>query len=199
MKKILLITLLSACTLTATATNGIYLGLEGGIAQQSGLPSIEDVGASSMQTHYAPNAIRASAGYNHDLFKCFGIGFEAGLGRYAKTTYDYPDGESTEVASRTLEFLAVGTFHASPKFDLLAKIGGLRQTPITSGRGAPERNAKIATEAALGVAYNITPRVAVTATFSHVFGSQLHTFAELSNSAPSLNEAMIGIRYTFGS
>ena len=199
-KTLLLSTLLCASVLTtAQATNGIYLSLEGGIAEQDGLPKVEDVGATDLKTSYAPNAIRASVGYNHDLFSWFGFGFETGLARYGKSTYDYADGATTDVSARTLEFLAVGTFHITKQFDALLKVGGLRLTPNISGKNAPETSAKICTEAGIGAAYNITPNVAVTLAFSHVFGSQVKTLGELSSQAPSVNEAMLGIRYTFGS
>jgi len=201
MKKTLLLTTL-LCTLnltTAQAKNGIYLLLEGGVATQDGLPKKEDVNATDVKINYAPNAIRAGAGYNHDLFPFFGIGFETGVAQYGKTSYTYADGSTTDVTSRTLEFLAVGTFHLNKQFDLFTKVGGLRLTPNASGKDAPEKNAKICTEAAIGGAYNFTPNLAVTLTYSHVFGSQLKTIAELDGKAPSLNEALLGIRYTFGS
>jgi opacity protein-like surface antigen len=201
MKKTLLLSAL-LCPLiftSAQAQNGIYVSLEGGIAEQNGLPTKEDVGATDLKTSYAPNAVRASVGYNHDLFSIFGIGFEAGLGQYGKSTYTYADGAETKVVARTLEFLAVGTFHLDPKFDVFAKIGGLRQTPTISGRNAPETTAKIATQTAIGAAYNFTPNLALTLTYTHVFGSQVKTLKELDGQAPSLNEGMLGIRYTFGS
>jgi len=199
MKKQLLCSTLALILASAHAENGIYLSIEGGIAAQDGLPTQGDVGAVDMQTSYAINAIRASVGYNHDLFSFFGFGLETGVGQYGKTTYTYGNGLTTEVTARTLEFLAVGTFHINKQFDLLTKIGGLRLTPIASGVNAPGNNAKICTEAALGVAYNISPHLAATLTYSHVFGSQLDTIGELSGKAPSVNEGMLGIRYTFGS
>jgi len=197
MKKIL-VPLAFLCISTAQANNGLYFLAEGGVATQAGLPAQTDVNANDRTTGYAPNAIRIGTGYNHDLFKFFGIGLEIGGGQYGKTTYTYPNGPNTEVSARTLEFLAVGTFHLAPQFDLLTKIGGLRLTPDVNGQNAPEKNTKIATEAAIAGLVPLTPAVALTLTYSHVFGSQLHSLAELNGKAQGVDAVLFGIRYTFG-
>jgi hypothetical protein len=197
MKKALL-PLAFLCISTAHASNGLYFSAEGGVATQSGLPAQTDVNANDRKTDYAPNAIRIGAGYNHDLSKLFGIGVEIGGGRYAKTTYTYPHGPNTEVSARTVEFLAVGTFHLMPRFDLLTKIGGIRLTPHVEGQNAPEKNTEIPVEAVIGGLVPLTPAAALTLTYSHVLGSKLHSLADLNNKAQGLNEVLFGIRYTFG-
>lgn len=202
MKKILplaLAGLLSTTGFTAAhARDGLYFSAEGGIAAQNGLPTKEDVQATDVKTSYAPNAIRLGAGYNHDFFKFFGFGLETGIAQYAKTTYTYANRAKAEVSARTLEFLAVGTFHVHPNADLLAKIGGVRLTPNVTGPNAPDKSTKIATEVAAGALYHLSNNLDLSLTYAHVFGTQLHHMEELKIAAPSLNEVMFGIRYTFG-
>lgn len=200
MKKLLLITTLTAAALTtAQAQNGIYLSIDAGIASQSGLPDQAKVNATNVQTSYSPNALRASVGYNHDLNSRVGIGLDAALGQYGKTTYTYSDGTTTEVTSRTLEFLATSTFHLNKQFDLIAKVGGLRLTPNVKGKNAPPEGTQICPEAAIEAAYNMDPHLAFTLTYAHVFGSKINTVADLGDAAPGLNEGLLGVRYTFGS
>jgi OOP family OmpA-OmpF porin len=200
MKKTLLaLTALSVfCYSTfAHAYNGIYFTGEGGIATQSGLPSAESVGAESVTTSYRPNAVRLGVGYNHDLTRYFGLGINVGLGWYGKTTYDYYDDTSNDVSSRGLEFLAVGTFHVTRCWDLFAKVGGVRQTMIVTGVNAPSRQTQIRSEAAIGAAYNFTPHFAATITYARLIGQNVDSIANLDNQGPSVNEGLIGLRYTF--
>ncbi len=181
------------------AESGIYLNLDGGYANQSGLPNPETTGATSLDDGNSPNAIRAGIGYNHDFNRFWGIGVEIGAGQYGDATYNYPDGTNTKVVSRTVEFLGVGMFHLQ-KIDILTKLGGIRLTPEVTGENTPtEEDTQIRFEAALGVAYNFTPHFAATATYAHVFGGQVDTISDLGLQTPSLNEGLIGLRYTFGS
>ena len=191
----LLTLLLSA---SVHAQNGIYVTADGGFANQSGLPDVQTAGALSLDNSRSLNAMRFGVGYNHDLNQLFGIGLDIGTGRYGDATYQYADRMTTKVYSSTLEFLMTGTLHLQ-QTDLFAKAGGLRLTPKVSGMNAPEEDTQIRLEAALGAAYNFTPHFAATLTYAHVFGSQVETIAQLGAQTPSLNEALLGFRYTFGS
>jgi|JI102314A1RNA_FD_contig_101_223308_length_3070_multi_4_in_0_out_0_4 hypothetical protein len=198
-KKFLYLPLLFLFAITSIyAKNGIYLTLDGGYANQSGLPSPATAGASSLENSNSPNAIRAGVGYNHDINRFWGIGVDIGVGQYGDATYNYPDGTDTKVVSSTVEFLGVGMFHLQ-KTDILLKLGGLRLTPEVTGQNAPAEDTQIRFEAALGAAYNFTPHFAATATYAHVFGGQVNTISDLGLQTPSLNEGLIGLRYTFGS
>lgn len=200
MKKYLLISsaaLLALYAANAAAYNGIYLTGEGGIAAQTGLPSAFKVGADSVTTSYSPNALRFGVGYNHDLTCRFGIGMNIGLGWYGNTIYDYPNDTNNHVKSKALEFLAVGTYHMTQRVDIFAKVGGVRQTMLVTGFNAPGEETQIRSEAAIGTAYNFTPHLAATLTYAHLFGEQVDSINNLNNEGPSINEGMLGIRYTF--
>lgn len=181
---------------TAYAKDGIYVTLDTGFATQNGLPDSNQTQADSVENRWLPPAIRAAIGYNHDITPQFGVGFEAGPGYYGKTVYQFDSGSNT-VTESTLEFLAVASWHVQ-RYDWIAKLGGLRITPNISGNNAPESDTQIRLEAALGAAYNITPHIAATLTFAHVLGDNISSFDEIGAKTPSLNEALVGMRYTFG-
>lgn len=198
-KKIFALAIFSLIHLNTTqAQNGIYLTLDGGFANQSGLPTESAVNAISLDTSHAPNALRLGLGYNHDFNTLFGIGLDIGGGQYGKATYNYANGTNTSITSRTLEFLATGTFHLQ-KFDLTGKVGGLRLTPKVTGENAPSENTQIRFEGAITGAYNFTPHLAVTLTYAHVFGSQIDSISDLGKQTPGLDEGLLGIKYIFGS
>lgn len=201
MQKTKLAVLLSTTLIAgvAQAQSGIYVGLEGGIASQSGLPSQAEAGATSVDNSLSPNAIRASLGYNHDLNSLLGIGLEIGAGKYGKTTYHYADGTTTDISSGTVEFLATSMLHINPKFDLIAKVGGIRITPDVTGTNAGEKSTQIAPQASIGAAYNFNSHLAATLSYAHVFGTSVTNVNEVSKKATTLDEALLGLRYSFGS
>lgn len=197
MKKIIIL-LISLITLSLTtaaqARNGIYMTGEGGWANQSGLPSKEDVHANSTSTQNF-SAWRVSAGYNHDLSCAFGLGFEVGYGQYGKQTYHFRDETDTTIRSKNLEFLFAGQFHLINNFDLIGKVGGLRQTMSITGKG--DQDSQIRPEVGIGGAYNFTPHFAAIVNYDHVFGQSIRDIKEIGNSTPSLNQVLVGIRGTF--
>lgn len=197
MKKIniVLFAVLIGTAMSVEARNGIYATLETGWAQQSGLPSAAQAGASNVGSHTFPSAYRAGVGYNHDIWDCFGIGLDIGAGSFGKETYVYTSNQ-TNVTSSTLEFLAFGQYHFT-KIDVIGKLGGIRQTVHISGQDSQPDQTQIRTQAVLGAAYNINEHVAVTADYTHVFGQSINSFSETQNQAPSLNEVMAGLRYIF--
>lgn len=201
MRKIKFVLLLAALPSSfALAQNGIYLGLEGGISSFSGLPSASNSAALSLDQSYFPNSIRASLGYNHDLFPRFGLGFEAGAGWYGQATYQYLNGLNSTITVNTIEFLGVGTVHVCPKFDLLIKIGGNRFDSVVQGVNASPTNTNISFQAGIGGAYNFTKHLALTVNYTHVLGKPIRHLSTIGwAQMPSVNEGLIGLRYNFGS
>jgi opacity protein-like surface antigen len=184
-------------SLSAFATSGIYLTLESGIGNQTGLPSAAEIGAIRSRTTLIPSAYRAGLGYNHDFSSSIGIGLDFALGRYGNKTYMYPNGK-TYVHSDTLEFLPFLQWHFH-QLDLIGKIGGIRQTLNISGVDAQPNETQIAPELAVGVAYNFTSHLALTVTYARVFKDQIHSFNHLHNQSPSMTEWLVGLRYSCGS
>ncbi|MFT3741295.1 MAG: outer membrane beta-barrel protein [Gammaproteobacteria bacterium] len=195
-QKIIVCALSLGFPLLSWATSGIYISVDTGLAEQSGLPDAQQSQANTVETDLMPPAWRAVIGYNHDFNSHFGIGFEGGPGYYAKTTYQFP-GYSNSVSEETLEFLSTATWHVNRRFDLIGKIGGLRITPEISGPNAPEQDTQIRFETAIGAAYNVTRHAAATLTYAHVAGTSITDFDEIGQKTPSLNEILLGIRYTF--
>lgn len=200
MQKMKLLVLVSTALVAgvAQAQSGLYVSLEGGVASQNGLPSQIDAGATSIDKSLSPNSIRGSLGYNHDLTSLLGIGLEVGAGKYGKTTYHYADGTTTEISSGTVEFLATSMLHINPKFDVIAKVGGIRLTPQVSGKNAPDEDTQIALQAGIGAAYNFTKHFAATFNYAHVFGTSVTSISDVGGKVPSVDEALLGLRYNFG-
>ncbi len=183
-------------TSTAQATDGIFLSLDTGVAKQTELPPIEAVGATDLATNLTP-ALRAALGYNHDFFAHFGFGFEGALGRYGDSVYYFDDGGSNTIKSKTMEFLALFTTRVQ-KFDLIGKIGGVRQQTDITGENAPSvrRNCF---ELGAEVAYNFSPRFAVTAGYAHLFDGNPQGISDIPLLPPAIDEYLVGLRYTFAS
>ena len=182
--------------INAYAKNGIYITLESGIAKQNGLPNASQAGANQMNTEYFPGVARVAIGYNHDLYDYLGIGLDIGLGYYGTTHYDYSTYKS-DVYSKTLEFLGVAAWHMK-NWDLIGKVGGIRQKLMITGNNSSANPAEIAPEISIGCAYNFNAHVALIADYAHVFGDQIQSFNGLKDKTPSLNELLFGIRYIFG-
>ncbi len=181
---------------SAHAKNGIYTTFDTGVAQQTGLPTASQVGATNSESESFPSAFRFAVGYNHDLYESLGIGLDVAYGRYGKQTYTYSTGDMY-VRTRTLEIAALLQWHVNSQWDVIGKLGGLRQTSQISGVNAQSNETLISPEISVGAAYNFTQHVAATMTYAHVFGDQMSTLDDLANKVPSLNEFLIGLRYTF--
>ncbi len=198
-KKILAASIISLiATSNALATDGIFITLDTGLSKESGLPSPEAIGATSADNNLTPLALRVSIGYNHDLASYLGLGLNVGLGQYGNYVYHYDDGDTTTVKSQTLEILALITTHIQ-KFDLIGKIGGVRQKTLVTGLNAPDDSHHNNPEAAIELAYNFSPRFAATATYAHVYGGTPKDLWSVSHNSVSLDEYLIGLRYTFAS
>lgn len=194
---IIIVISLLTCMLTnqVQARDGIYIDLDTGWANQTGLPNKEQTGALNIDSKNSPIG-HAAVGYNHDVNHCFGLGFEIGYGKFGKQTYHFPDRVNSSVQSRSLEFLFASQFHLINQFDILGKVGGIRQTMSLSGFNRDDQT-QIRPEVGLGGAFNFTPHLAGTLTYAHVFGQQISDLANVGRSTPSLNEVLIGIRGTF--
>lgn len=177
------------------AKNGIYATLESGYSKQTQLPSAKRVGAHWTEATSIPSAFRAAIGYNHDLFECLGIGLDVGYGYYGKEIYVYSF-HKTKVSSHSLEFLAFAQYHWN-QWDIIGKIGGTRQTVIVTGQNQKDNQMQITPELSIGTAYNFNSHLAIIASYAHVFGQHISSFAKLRNRTPSINEILVGIRYSF--
>ena len=201
-KKLLTVSIATlAATSTAQATDGIFVTVQSGVATQSGLPSPGAVGATSLETNLTPLVLRGGLGYNHDLTPYLGIGLNVGYGQYGDSVYHYPNGTSTTVKSDALEFFAQITGHIK-KFDLTAKIGGAREeTHVTGETGKYDVNNSHHNNPAAGVeiAYNFSPRFAAIAGYTHISGRTSEQIWQISNASASINEYLLGLRYTFAS
>ena len=82
-----------------------------------------------------------------------------GYGIYGKQTYDFNDGDSGKIRSKALEFLFASQFHIINNFDLLGKLGGVRQTISLSGFHDHDNQTQIRPEVGIGGAYNFTPHL----------------------------------------
>jgi opacity protein-like surface antigen len=194
---IILILILLFFPFTVRAADGIYVILDSGFAVQTDLPTQGQASATQVDTNLLPPALRIGVGYNHDFNSRIGIGLETGLGWYARTIYYYSNDATTHVRSETSEFLLTGMYHFNPQYDFFAKTGGVRISPIVSGKNAPPQDTKIAFEAALGAAYNINANFAVTLTYVTVLGRKSNAISDICNNPPGLNEILFGLRYTF--
>lgn len=204
LKKSLLVLSIGLCAVsTAQATNGIFATLESGTGSQSNLPSTSNEydpinHASSLTSSLTPLAWRVSLGYNFDLFRYLGFGVNIGEGVYGNSVYHYPDGATTTVRSEVLDILAQFTIHIQ-KFDVIPKIGGARETTRVTGRNAQPRDHYNNLETGIELAYNISQRFAVTATYAHVYGGDPESVGYISQQSVPIDEYLLGLRYTFAS
>ncbi|HVV69438.1 MAG TPA: outer membrane beta-barrel protein [Gammaproteobacteria bacterium] len=198
LKKLLMV---STATLIATsnaqATNGIFIGLESGVSTFSNLPSAESVGANSLDTNLTP-ALRIGVGYNHDLTSYLGLGMNIAVGQYGEAVYHFDDGGSDTVKAQTVEFFAQITAHIK-KFDVIAKVGGVRQKTEVTGTNAPSEDHYNNPAAGIELAYNFSPRFAITGTYQHVKGRNPESIQDIPDKSVPINEYLLGLRYTFAS
>lgn len=194
-RKIILV-LLCCIAVTAQARSGVYVTVDSGYGNQVGLPSQSDVGAVSVDNNNPP-ALRGALGYNYDFSSWFGLALEAALGKYGDLEYQFADGSTTTVKSSTSEFLAMLTVHVHRYVDLFTKVGETRQRMEVYGPNAPPTGAVVQPEVAVGSAVNITQHIAATLTYAHVFGDQIQSIADIGGAAPSLDEVLVGLRYSF--
>lgn len=196
-KKSYKILLCLACLIApvlSEAVSALYLEGDLGYATQNGLPDALQAAATSLDEHNF--GYRGAIGYNHDFSNLFGLGLEAGLGKYGDAQYNYANAITTTVKSANSEFLLVSTFHFSP-VDIFLKVGEVRQRMEVTGFNAPATGSQIQPEAAIGGAYNFSRHIAATLTYAHVFGDQVAAISDLGGVAPSLNEVLFGLRFTF--
>lgn len=196
MKKCFLIAgLLLLPILGAQAVNGVYVTVEGGYGNLDGLPSQEAANAVNLDNNNV--GYRGALGYNHDFFTHFGIGLEAALGKYGDSVYTYADGSSNTIKSSTSEFLAVLSYHVIPQLDFFLKGGEVRNRMEVYGINAPGPGAKIQPELAITGAYNFNRHLAATLTYGKIFGTEVDEIHHIGGEAPSVNMALLGLRYTF--
>lgn len=201
MIKIIFVLLSLLFSQTIFAQSGIYITSESGWANQAGLPSADNAQAQSVKQSNFP-ILRIIIGYLHDLQFLndkLGIGFEAGGGLYRGSTYYFSSGKKIDTYSKTLEFLAILSWHLQP-IDLFVKAGGIRHTltnfsAISNSSGNNET--KIQPEVAVGVNYNFNTHFALTSEYLHTFGSNINNFKNQELQCPSLNAILVGIRVAF--
>jgi Outer membrane protein beta-barrel domain len=194
--RVIFFSILMVFSINASAKNGIYLTVEGGLGIQSGLPRAKEINDHYTDKHTYPSAYRIAIGYNHDLFPCFGIGFDVGKSYYGEKTYVYAS-DKTHVRSRTLEFLALLQWHIR-QWDLISKIGGLRHTVVITGRDAQDDKTVISSVVSIGIAYNFTSNFAILVSHARVSRGQIYSFHKTNKKRPRLSETLLGFRYTFG-
>ena len=131
--RILLALLVLLAHFSARATDAIYLNLDTGWAQQSGLPSITNAQATQLKHGSFPSAWHVDIGYNHDFRQWFGAGLEINGAQYGKATYTQAAGD-TQVVTQSYAFLIATMFHLK-HFSLIAKAGlahtGAKNTGLT--------------------------------------------------------------------
>lgn len=183
------------------AQSGIYITSESGWANQTGLPSASNAQAQSIKQSNFP-ILHLSIGYLHDfqwLNDKFGLGFEAGGGLYRGSTYYFSSGKKVDTYSKTLEFLAVLSWHLQP-LDLFVKAGGIRHT-LTNfsalSNSSSRDDTKIQPEVTAGINYNFNTHFALTSEYLHTFGSNIDNFNNQELQCPSLNAVLVGIRVAF--
>lgn len=194
LKKRVLVFILSCLCATAEAKNGIYVTVEGGIAKQTNLPSAESVGA--IKSHESqPSAYRIGVGYNHDLYPCLGLGLDVAFGRYGKNEYDFFNASKT-VRSSTSEYLLALQWHLQ-QWDLIGKAGGVRHKIKITKPIRDEDETQINLMTGLTAVYNFNSNWGLLASYNHVFGQRTNRFDILSGSTVSLQEYLLGVRYSF--
>lgn len=185
---------LVACVMSgALASDAIYTNLDTGWAKQSGLPIASDVGASSVDHRIFPSVWAADIGYNHDFSDHVGLGAEAGAGYFGKAKYTFASGKS-EVESSVISFMGEVLGHYKPA-DIILKMGLARVNTDVTGVDKGSRS-RPHFEIGVGGNYKFTEHFAVQAVYLHIFGGNLNSLADLSDT-PKINAVLTGLRITF--
>ncbi len=190
-----LLALTLALSTSADAVDGIYITLEGGHSSLPGLPSTTAVNASSIQIK-SLSALRGGIGYIHDFSHWFGLGFEAGIGKYGRITYYFSAGD-IKATTTTTEFMVPFIFHLVPKCDFLLRIGGIRQTLDLQNSTTTRSNTRIHPELIASLTYNFSAHFAAIGSYLRMFGQQLTNLTGAAWATPGANAIMFGLRATF--
>lgn len=191
----LIIISLLITTLSVQAKDGIFVVGETGWGYLYGLPGHELPGVRKISDTFFPSAYRASVGYIHDFFPFFGFGLEVGFGRYGRRTYCFVGSKNAYVSITTVEYLLNFLFHIK-KIDLFAKVGVGRENLYVLKE---DRLAVLRVRAQLffGVNYNFTHHVALTLSYGHIHGCEVHSLNVTERHVPYLNTVLLGVRFTF--
>jgi hypothetical protein len=178
---------------TAVAESAIYANLDSGWAEQSGLPTANNVGASSLDHRVFPSVWSADIGYNHDFSDNVGLGAEAGAGLFGKATYQFSNGKSTAESS-VISFMGQILGHYKPA-DIILKMGLARVNLDVTGLNKGSRS-RPHFEIGFGGAYKFNAHFALQAIYLHIFGGNLTSLANLTDT-PKINAVLTGLRITF--
>ncbi len=180
-------------TVCAWGEGALYVNLDSGWAQQSGLPSVTAVNATQFSNTLFPSVWSGDIGYNHDFDPYIGLGAEAGAGYFGKANYTFSTGNST-FKSFAMSFLGTLTGHYK-QADFLVKTGLARMNVRITGLNQ-DSYSRAHMEVAAGTAYRFTPHVAMQLTYLHIFGDDVASLTN-SYSTPSINAVLIGVKFIF--
>ena len=176
------------------ADSAIYTNLDSGWGRQSGLPGASDVAANKMTHPIFPSVWSMDLGYNHDINYHLGVGAEAGAAYFGKAKYTFPRGGDSTVATTVISFMAEFLGHYRPA-DFVLKMGLARVNMDVMGIDKGSRS-RPHFEIGVGSTYRLTPHFALQATYIHIFGSNLTSLANLTDT-PRINAVLTGLRVTF--
>jgi len=182
---------------SANATDGVFITLETGWANQPGLPTAAMVGAQRRSQPGFPSAYRGAIGYNHDFLRWLGFGIETGFGYYGGTVYHFANGQ-VKIAAKTVEFLTRTMFHICHKYDAFITIGGIRHTSEITGLISAKGRMRIEPEIGIGGIYNCSRHIGFLLSYNHIVGRKLSFINGSELRQPGLNEVLAGIQIIFG-
>jgi hypothetical protein len=189
--KIVTALVLLSSQVLAYATDALYLNADTGWAQQSGLPSRSQANATSINHDNFATAWHVGLGYNHDLNKQLGIGFETGIAQYGKTTYQQTNG-NTQIIYQSISWLITSLYHFQ-SIDAGIKLGltrgGAKNTGVNN-----KKNTKSNIESGLNFAYLLSQHIAIQGSYIHIFGNNSTTLPALT---PSVDAILAGFKVTF--
>ncbi len=168
-------------------------------------------------------SVGAHVGYLAKVAQNFLAGAEVGYTYLPKSKYTFDEtrgtvspainnkGVGVNYSDYAFSLLAVGKYYVTSEFNVFGKAGiAYVNQSISVNRAATSTShastssvtaEKILPEAAVGVGYNLTPSVELTAQYSRIFGRKVHTQSSVAaieaNRIPSANIVMVGANYYF--
>lgn len=215
---------LDAKTQRAMQKGGAYVGADLGYTDMV-LPSsivvtdpATNISFANQTNDFKHFTVGAHVGYLAQVSEYFLLGAEVGYQYLPNTRYTFDqtsagvttNGISVKYSDYLFNLLAVGKYYVNNQFNVFAKAGiaYVNQKITLSQAASPNlvsnpSSEKIKPQIAVGLGYNVTPNVEVTAQYSRVFGDTVEAVSNLNNlkatNIPSSNSYLVGANYYFNS
>jgi opacity protein-like surface antigen len=208
-----------AATVVMTPPTGIYAAVEAGGARV--FSPIQYMNGNTGQYRYWAFAWGLNIGYNYALDQHTSVGVEFGYNDNGDSYYQgngsTGDTGNLDVQSVNWDLLATTSYMWDNGFNVLAKAGvaSVSQYAAVSGPIVIGNTTVVSSNSptdsgyrpmlALGVGYQITPKINIYALTSYIFGTNgtnwnyVSQSSDLGNKLFSVWNAKLGVSYTFGS